>query len=67
MISSFVPKILDGILRASENTCREFVIHSLRNRNGIPDELDYTTPEHMTGINIMYEYFTEEVSRKVQG
>ena len=39
----------------------------MRNRGLKPDALDYVTPEHMTGINIMYDYLTEERVRKVHG
>ena len=41
MVSSFVPRILDCILRASHTTKRDFIVHLLRNRNNTPDDLDH--------------------------
>ena len=67
MVSSFVPRILDAIIEASASADqpRKFMIQSLRNRKGVPDPADYSTFEHMTGVNIFYNYLTQERVEKV--
>ena len=67
MVSSFVPKILSSIMKASDpESSRHFMIQALRNRSGIPDYIyDYGTQEGMTGINISYDYLEEGRCSKV--
>ena len=60
MISSFVPRIIDSVIAASTSD-RQFIIHSLRNRMGLPDPADYAIFDQTRGINIMLQYLTDEI------
>jgi len=67
MISSFRTRLLDSVFLASPNTQpREFIVHSLLSKIGQQASLEYTAPEQMTGINIVYEDLTEESVKKFQ-
>mmetsp|Transcript_13204 Transcript_13204/g.17964 ORF Transcript_13204/g.17964 Transcript_13204/m.17964 type:complete len:129 (+) Transcript_13204:519-905(+) len=69
MVSSFVPRIIDSVIRASTSPPatkpRDFIIQSLRNRMGLPDTLDYAILDETTGVNIFLDYLTEERVTKV--
>ena len=64
MISSFVPRIIDSVIAASTPE-RKFIIQSLRNRKGLPDPANFETFDQTTGINILLQYMTEEIIKKV--
>ena len=65
MISSFRSRIIKSILRESRPPYkRRFIVQSLRNAGRLPDPDDYEVFYGTTGINVMYDYMTEDIVQK---
>ena len=66
VISSFTPKVIKSVEKASmPPEDRTFIIQPLINVKGKTDPHNYVVQDHMSGLNMNYEFLNKERTSKV--